>query len=276
MHLSYLLLIKSGYQVLLEIDTTNGYNYIYVNLMGLPTIIAKEDSRMSNQDDDQFECDECYQMCDSDELHYFFYDGVQMCVCDSCFNEKYEECSDCDCIYLQADMEDKAEKGYHCICQECFDEKYIKCSHCDEIYLKADMEDKEEKGYDCICPECFEESYIECTKCGEFYLRKYTKVKDEYSFVCDDCGHEKKKKSHKFNRKYEECMECGNSYLKEDMKDKAEKGYNCICQECFDEKYIECSKCGVYYLREDVKQKDQYLFVCEDCKPRKKGIWNFF
>jgi hypothetical protein len=80
-------------------------------------------------------------------------------ICESCYDDKYFTCDDCDEISHNADSHDIDDK---LICDSCYGEFYFTCGICNDI-MHNDNASGEISG---ICIKCYENNYCNCESCG--------------------------------------------------------------------------------------------------------------
>ena len=156
-------------------------------------------------------CDDCKEgksYCEHCEEYtrgelYEVYDarGNTMVVCESCREDYYTQCEDCDEWFPNDCMRETADGRY--VCEDCR-ESYSYCEQCDELYHDDEMYDVyDEHGHSIqVCADCRDEHYTECADCGECHPNDcvyavYNESGDA-QHVCEDCLSE-----------YEECPHCG-------------------------------------------------------------------
>ena len=105
-------------------------------------------------------------------------------ICNDCM-EHYVVCNDCgdhvyETDYIYSDLTDA------CYCQSCYDERFTRCNECDcELEIENSRQDDNGNYY---CDDCYYERFATCRNCGNDYERDemhYDDDTDEY--YCDDC-----------------------------------------------------------------------------------------
>ncbi len=128
-------------------------------------------------------------------------------LCETCFNENFFYCEQCDEVYSIDDMNEVEKSNYHTIhllsphiiCDNCFDLKYKHCYDCDSaIKIENALEDP---NGDYFCFECFHYHYFICDDCGDAFEKdKMSKVIDN---LCETCVIERKELEEEIERKRE-------------------------------------------------------------------------
>ena len=97
-------------------------------------------------------CRDCVNYCEHcDEFHrdYEYYIEGYGYVCESCYNNYYDRCEDCECAY-----------------------------HSDDMYYIENLDIT-------VCPDCYD-YYYTCTECGDMHHRDNMHLHNG-QYYCDDC-----------------------------------------------------------------------------------------
>ncbi len=71
-------------------------------------------------------------------------------ACESCYDEYYRPCEDCDDVVYYDDMQYVADD--HSVCESCRDRNYTYCEDCDGYYHESDSAEHTHGGCDCEPP----------------------------------------------------------------------------------------------------------------------------
>ncbi len=140
--------------------------------------------------DGNYEC--CYD-CDEriSEEDIYYISRPDRCVCESCMNEHYFRCQECDDnfgdSYLVSISACDSSGNWHNtdICTRCFEQgNYYTCSNCNEMFEESDTQKIDD---DIFCGCCFAGNTIDCEICGDTIHIDKTKRNYKKETVCNDC-----------------------------------------------------------------------------------------
>lgn len=107
-------------------------------------------------------------------------------ICDSCYDNYYFTCNDCEQIFRQED-EIFLEYYEYPICGECLDNNYYECSDCGNYHMIDETHELSNGAI--ICGNCYDfGNYGTCRECGGLFHGddvRYNDSDDEY--YCCDC-----------------------------------------------------------------------------------------
>ena len=99
-------------------------------------------------------------------------------VCESCLEENYTYCEDCDTYVINDDTTYIESKNKY-VCDSCLSSNYFYCDSCENY---CDNDDKNEHDGDFYCNDCFEEDFFECYECDKYHSKS-----DELNTHDDKC-----------------------------------------------------------------------------------------
>lgn len=132
-------------------------------------------------DDDFVTCYDCNRTIREDDAHYVEGDWY----CSSC-------CSNCEHCYEDtiSDMTEVHDRDNRLIsvCQSCRDNHYHYCENCDEYFHEYWGRFFDEDNYEeFCCDDCFDQHYSTCENCGDYVCKENTgKIDDKY--YCESCA----------------------------------------------------------------------------------------
>ncbi len=97
----------------------------------------------------KIECNECEDDIEIDDAKLSTLDDKY--YCESCYYDKFFECSWCNEEKLQENCYDTRYNGT--ICQDCYDNRFWTCNNCDTIYLDNESCDNCDDDDECSIPE---------------------------------------------------------------------------------------------------------------------------
>jgi len=122
-------------------------------------------------------CFDCGSGIDSDCIYF---DDNGNPYCESCFDENFFYCRDCEGLYP---MNDVVGDGY---CHYCRTE----CSECGEVVKKGELYQSAEG--ECYCEACYMDKYITCEGCSSETLYEESRQDEtDGCHYCDDCYNDK-------------------------------------------------------------------------------------
>ena len=128
-------------------------------------------------------CDHCGRIYDSrwDSMSSVYEDGCTEDWCDDCVADYAVECHDCG-EWVSRDSATYTSYGYY-VCDSCKDNDYTWCDDCDELYRNDDI--YESDGH-CICTNCapYNDYWFWCEECGNYV---YETVWNYGAECCDAC-----------------------------------------------------------------------------------------
>ena len=126
-------------------------------------------------------CDLCETRMRDGELFVRTYFGDP--ICDDCYNEYYETCSDCGEIYRR---EDVYFVDGEAVCDDCLQsDDYSECWQCGEIHFTDTMIYADGKGY--FCEYCADHYLNTCDMCGTVGYGEDMYHMPEGGVYCDGC-----------------------------------------------------------------------------------------
>jgi len=143
--------------------------------------------------DDHCYCNSCYEdrftyceQCDGTVLveDIVYVHDKEVHVCHDCAVSNYTECEDCghwheNSYYIEG--EDKR------VCDNCVD-SYVLCEKCDQYYKNSDVHTVNDDEY--VCEDCRDEHFTQCAECDEWFPGEDTIENDDGDMICDGCNAE--------------------------------------------------------------------------------------
>ena len=181
--------------------------------------VAEDEARTVNG---EYYCDSCFDNdytyctnCDQVISFDYSYEGADGCsYCESCYDNLFCSCNACSNAVWNDDAVCVNGEYY---CGDCADEISFCCNRCGERTLHDDGHELNDNEY---CSDCFEEISFCCDDCGEFFHNDDVRSIGDKQY-CDDCY-----------EKLPECKDCGDKLLEECVRHVEEDTY---CESCFDE-----------------------------------------
>jgi hypothetical protein len=121
-------------------------------------------------------CEHCGAIIRSSDDEYWVGD---YCYCRDCVN--YCEC--CHEYHREDEFYIRGEDRY--VCQSCVDEYYYYCDNCEEYVHRDDTVYIDGEDID-VCSDCADRFYRTCEVCGELYHRDHMEECDG-EYYCQDC-----------------------------------------------------------------------------------------
>lgn len=140
--------------------------------------------------EDRPTCDDCGDHYSDDDLcRVYDANGDERLVCESCRDNFYTYCYECEEYHPDGSMTYVECIGDY-VCEDCLDRYYEYCDECSEYHRRTDMYDARDKYGDSIriCYICADsDCYVECEDCGELIHTEYAVYDDSGHALCPDC-----------------------------------------------------------------------------------------
>jgi hypothetical protein len=110
--------------------------------------------------------------------------------CESCFNETFIICDDCDGVEERWNAQ--VTSSGDIICNNCYENNYFYCTHCEQVICNDNRDSYETYDGDIICSNCYEQDFFGCDECGGIYNRDDLRISEDEDtcytqYFCSDC-----------------------------------------------------------------------------------------
>ena len=131
---------------------------------------------------DSERCDCCENSC-SQTFEVWNPNGHRQYVCESCLDEYYSRCDECDCYY---EYETLTVVDGDRLCPSCRDESCSICEECGEWHHNDDLITAiTGRGYTVqVCQDCADSCYRRCEECGQLCHEDFLNGDD----ICENCA----------------------------------------------------------------------------------------
>lgn len=171
---------------------------------------TRKDSGWSHASNGEIYCDDCFSSrftwCECCQKYEYeeevnWYDDLDQTICNTCFQEYYQECDECGHIFGKDECRDvnitynnegKIYRRTSQLCEGCREKlDAVSCDICGERWDTLDPRREEVGEEDFLCCDCFRDRYIKCNSCNEW--RPNAEVESRFvtgiglTRVCDEC-----------------------------------------------------------------------------------------